>query len=192
MLDLELSNEGRGHCPACTSSDDRALEIMPETNSFRCWAAPAPAGHKCLTGDCIGLYAHIQGVGMYPAAAKLSEQFRIGGNSKEQSATTMPSRHTAPQAPAPQKVEAKPERSFDPISFAAKLAYSEEVKALGLSEDEAKSACVGFYKGHLYVPGPRRGDGVPRGWWKLVGGKLVAPASGWLPDSSNVVALRRA
>jgi hypothetical protein len=70
---------------------------------------------------------------------------------------------TVPPAQTQKRVEAKTERHFDPVGFAAKLQYSDEVKALGLTEDEAKAAYVGSYKGHVYIPGPRRGDGAPRG-----------------------------
>lgn len=179
--------KNRAPCPACQSSE-RALQYYPETNSFCCFAAPPLPGKERLGGDCIGFYAHIKGVGQYKAAKALMELFGIA------SASRKPVPSTPPQAQPEEspRVVAKPERSFDPVSFAGKLAFTDEVKALGLTEDEAKASYIGFYKGHLYLPGPRRGDGAPRGWWKLADGRLVAPVAGWLPDTSNVVALRRA
>ena len=174
----------RAACPAC-KSNDRGIEFYPETNSFCCFAAPPPPDKKHLGGDCITLYAHIKGYnGQYRAAKELQELFLAG------SSATAPA--TAPPAPTPQKVEAKPERTFDPASYAAKLQYGPEVEALGLTEDEAKASYVGVYRDQLHIPGPRRADGVPRGWWKLVDGRLVAPVGGWVADTSNVVTLRRA
>src|ERR1700733_9414937 len=70
----------RAACPACNRGGDRAIELLPETNSFRCHAADAPTGKKVLAGDCIALFAHVSGyTGMYRAAKELQEHFRMRG-----------------------------------------------------------------------------------------------------------------
>src|ERR1700733_15286401 len=71
--------DDRAACPNCQRAGDRAIELLPETNSFRCHAADAPPGKKVLAGDCIALFAHVSGyTGMYRAAKELQEHF--GGN----------------------------------------------------------------------------------------------------------------
>jgi hypothetical protein len=174
LLGVTLSKDMRATC--CGS--ERSLQIFPETNSFRCHSAQ-------LSGDCISFYAHIKGFeGMYKAARELSELFRVSGI-----VPTVPDKATVPSTP-PQK---KPERGkqpapFDPTAFATKLSFSDEVKALA-NERDAANFRVGVYRGHLYIPAIYP-SGAIAGWWKLVDGKLVPPEK-WLPDTSNIVPLRR-
>src|SRR5579863_3471013 len=75
MLAVRLKGN-RAACPACKSGSSNSLELLPETNSFRCHAAEPRPGNKVLAGDCIGLYAHLRGYsGMYRAAKELQEHF---------------------------------------------------------------------------------------------------------------------
>lgn len=120
-LMLKRSNkELRAACPSCNSSDERTLAVMPETNSFRCYAAN-------LSGDCIALYAHLKGYqGMYRAAKELNEHFLLT---------------VAPPAPKPEKQESK---GFDARAFAERLTYSEEVEKLGITKETAARFGIGF------------------------------------------------
>jgi hypothetical protein len=160
--------KNRAPCPACNSTSERGLELMPETNSFRCWSAPHKPEHKCLAGDCISLYAHV-------ATA---------------SRTTAPVTSPQTQRAEPTAPPSKPERAFDPAAFAAKLTYTDEVMQLGFSRDDADAFGIGFYRGHVYFP-TRHASGQIAGWCALIDGRLKLPPR-WIPDTSNVVALRRA
>lgn len=189
-LGIKISND-RAHCPTCES--DRALEFMPETNTFRCWkAAPRDPSHKCLSGDCINLYQHIKGLdGPYPAAKALWEQF-LSGNVRN----VHPDRDTVP-ATSPQKTESRTEKSqpapkplapFDAEKFGKTLAYDDQVQELGISEENAALYRIGTKRGKLYIPicPP---DVVPVCWAELQDGKIKLPDK-WLP-AANVVRFKK-
>jgi hypothetical protein len=190
-LSLTLKRGGkdlRTKCPACKTEDERSLAIMPETNSFRCYAAG-------ISGDCIALYAHVLGTGMYKAAKALTEQF-------QGTVRTVPDRDTAPSAPpqkpgvsAPASSAAPPPKSgagsFDPTAFAAKLIYSDEVEALGISEEDAERLQIGYHPQRklVYVP-VRNPDGSISGFIGIKDASAVKMPPQWI--GSNVVKLRRA
>lgn len=192
-LGLDLTRDLRSPCPVC-QSQDRAIEFIEDTNTFRCWAAPPPPGKKVLGGDCITLYAHVKGFqGSYRAAKELSEIFGVGGPVTRTSsiAKHVPKKGTAP--PAREKATTTRETTrtpFDPAAFAEKLEYSSEVGALGYTEQEAADFGIGQYRNVVYKAA-RYASGVTAGYWKHVDGKWAAPKQ-WLPDASNVVQLKRA
>jgi hypothetical protein len=100
----------------------------------------------------------------------------------------------APAATVPQKTEARkqlapPSKAFDPVAFAAKLVFSEEVKALGLNEEDAERFGVGFYRGKVYLP-MRDANGFVAGFVGYANGELKMPPQ-WLPSPTNVVPIRR-
>jgi DNA primase len=130
--------ELRAACPRCESEDARALQILPETNSYRCYAAG-------ISGDCISLHAHIKGVGMYQAAKALQEHFRTAAAGGEPATTpTRPVGGTAAKAqPASTKLPA-PERAFDPEEYAAKLQYTDAIEALGITKEDAQTLGIGY------------------------------------------------
>ena len=146
-LSFTLKNgELRAACPACGRGGDRAIELKPETNTFICYVAPPPPGNKHLSGDCIALYAHINGYnGMYRAAKELSEHF----SAPAAAGRTAPS--TAPQKPDGRKQPASASKEFDPAAFASKLTYTDEVSALGITEEDATRLGIGFTRGKVYI-----------------------------------------
>ena len=94
---LRVKDE-RAACPNCKRAGDRAIELLPETNSFRCHAADAPPGKKVLAGDCIALYAHVCGyAGMYRAAKELQEHF---GSARRTAPATTPQKGNRSHPPA--------------------------------------------------------------------------------------------
>ena len=156
LLQLKVVKD-RAACPLCDS--ERAIQIFVETNSFRC--------HKAdISGDCIALYAHIEQTGMYKSALALQEHFRTAeAGGKAATAPQRPEGRPAKSQPAP----TKPERAFDPEAFAAKLAHSPEVEALGISQEDAERlgigfcAAAGFMRGRVCIP-VRNEDGSVAGY----------------------------
>jgi len=164
LLNLKVTKSGnqfRGPCPAC-KSDDRALAITPQTG----WYC-----HKAQTGgDVIAMVAHVLDLSMRDAAEWLQ--------------ATVP--QSRPDNPSPQP---KAKETFNPVAFAAKLSYSEEVAALGFDEESAERFGVGFLRGKVYIP-IRDDTGEIAGFIGYAEGELKLPPK-WLPKS-NVVALKRA
>jgi len=162
------ARELRGPCPVCNTDDDRALAIMPDTQSFRCYATRQ-------SGDVIALYAHIKGLRMYQAAKELSAQF--------------PTANAAARSTPPKKPEGRkqPTPNFDPKAFVERLAYTDEVAALGMTEEDAKRYRIGEHRKKLYLPicPP---DVAPSAWAELSQGKLKLP-SAWL--NTNVVRFKQ-
>jgi hypothetical protein len=154
---------------------------MPETNSFRCYSAGQ-------SGDCIALYAHLNGTGMYKAAKELQEQFATAT-----AARTAPA--TAPQKPERGNQPAPPSKTatFDPAAFSERLTYSDEVAALGISEKDAATLGIGFHAGAGLMRGRvcfpiRNTDGSVAGFVGAVGTDLKVPKQ-W--NTSNVTAFKR-
>jgi hypothetical protein len=169
----------RATCPACET--DRALQFFHETNSFQCHAA----GETQKT-DCISLYAHVKGVGMYPAAKALSELFATPTGARQQLSTTPPQKPAGgrqPAAPAPPQ-EAP---AFDPQKFLARLEFTEQVEELGISEDDAAALGIGYTRNKMWLA-LRYDDGTIAGFAEVTGAKL--PKN--LLPRSNVVKLRSA
>lgn len=197
QLTLKRSNkELRGQCPVCNSNDERALAIMPETNSFRCYAAQ-------VSGDVIALVAHVEGIRMYAAATKLQEQFRTPEGDGKVTAPT-PTPQKKPQAASSQPAESglarhssvqkppKVDRPFDPDQYAAKLQYTDEISALGITEEDAARlgigyAATGFHRGSVVIA-IRNPDGTIAGFAGVKDGELKLPTK-WL--AAKVVEFKR-
>lgn len=171
ILKLKLHPEKgklRGQCPAC-QGDDRALVITPERGLFHCFTASEG-------GSCLDLVMHVTGVDLREAADFLVPHTRVD--------------HSSPQPKAEEKKvrrdEPKKEVPFDPTSFAEKLGYSDDVKSLGISEDEAKALAVGQHRGKVYAA-MRYESGAVAGFLCVQDGKLKLPKN-LLPDATpNVV-----
>src|SRR5437879_6337739 len=73
MLGLKMAGKDqlRSGCPSCRAGGDRALAVNLTKGSFYCFA-------KGSGGDCIGLVAHIRGIGQREAAQEIAEHFRVG------------------------------------------------------------------------------------------------------------------
>jgi hypothetical protein len=94
----------------------------------------------------------------------------------------------AHNSPAPEQTKAaatKNETAFDPVAFASKLQYTEQVDQLGLTEAAAKDFSIGFYRGQVYIL-IRHSDGSISGFVGYAEGQLKLPPK-WLPATSNVV-----
>jgi len=185
----------RAQCPACQTEDPRSLQVYPDTNSFSCWAAK-------VSGDVISLWAHIHGYqGMYRAACEVEDMFLSVPGHVEQVREV--SRGTAPQkpgdtgspaltaSPAPKKGQ-ESAAPFDPDAYASKLTYTDEVKALGLSEADAATfqigyATTGFHRGAVVFP-IRHPSGEIAGFAGFKDGQFKFPRQ-YLPP--KVVPLRR-
>jgi hypothetical protein len=67
---------------------------------------------------------------------------------------------SAHNSPAPEQKKAaatKKETAFDPVAFASKLQYAEQVEQLGFTEAAAKDFSIGFYRGQVH-PNPPLGQ----------------------------------
>jgi hypothetical protein len=49
------------------------------------------------------------------------------------------------QKPEGRKQPASPSKEFDPVAFAAKLVFNEEVEALGLTEEDTTKLGIGWH-----------------------------------------------
>lgn len=174
LLGLMLKKEGsqlRMPCPAC-SGEARTLALTPQRNLFYCFAAKKG-------GDCVELVQHITGLDFQEALQFLSPAPLAR---ESYSSPIPPAKDNSAQRDTPAKRE-----PFDPASFADKLAYDDQVAALGLSEPVAREHRIGTRRGKLYIPlcPP---DVTPVGYVEVHEGKLKLPDK-WL--SPNVVQMRR-
>jgi len=187
LLNLEVHQEKtqlRGPCPACQHDDPRILALTPGKNLFFCRAAETG-------GSVIDLAAHILGVKFHDAAEWLQETMP---HTRDDHSAPSPARQEPPAA-AKAKGGDKTAPPFDPAAFGAKLTYSDEVAALGYTEEDAERFSIGFYKGNVYRP-LRYPNGTIshfEGYDPKTGKIKVPDPKRWLPDvPSNVVKLKRA
>lgn len=159
----------RGPCPACGDEDPRILALTPSRQLFFCFSAK-------VGGDCIALVQHITGLDVKDAAEYL-----------------VPHTREVPTAPPAQRQEARKEAKkevvFDPAAFAAKLTFTDEVAALGLTEADAIRLGIGVTRGKLYIA-LRDEFGFTAGFVSFADGVLKMPPR-FLPNPS-VVKLKRA
>lgn len=148
ILRLDLKERPNGElrtaCPACKSSDANSLAIMPATRSFRCYSAQK-------SGDCTSLYAHIKGYegisrGQFRAADELEELFGDATAPRTAPSTTpqKPERRTAEPSAQPAPASARAWTQEDAQAYAAKLAYTDEIAASGISEEDARAIGIGI------------------------------------------------
>jgi hypothetical protein len=194
MLNLETRRSGtqlRSPCPV--HGGDRSLAISPQVRSRRGSLGVFFCQEAKEGGDRIGLVAHCMELGQQDAAYFIEQQFGTGTvdtgtvNStvrKDRAHSTVPQNQTR----EPTRGQA-PERKFDPAAFQAKLQFTDEVRALGFSQEDAEAFGIGFYRGQVYLP-VRHPSGAISGFIGWSEGKLKLPPS-WLPDTSNVVQLHK-
>lgn len=157
FLDLQMKKTGnafRGKCPACNSSNDRALVITPSKGAYYCFA-------EQKGGDCLSLVSHVKNIGVRQAAQEIADHF---GLNEKQGAKSTP----VPQEPESSKPtvsqaakESDPTAttSLKPLTY---LVYEHEtVQALGLDPKAAENLGVGF---------------APKG---LMRGRIVFPIYGY-------------
>lgn len=184
-LGLTLKQEGsqfRTSCPACKSGGDRAIVLTPAKGLFYCFSAKKG-------GDCIALAAHVMGVGNNDAANFLADQLGTVPVPDRDTVLVSKERATAPQKPEGRKQPAS-SHVFDPVKFAASLAYTENISALGVSEADANLMAIGEKRGKIYVP-VRWPSGSIAGWQYTDETGVHFPKT-WLPDTApNVVRFKR-
>jgi DNA primase len=147
LLKLTLKKSGaqfRAACPACRNDDERTIVLTPARGLFYCFDAK-------VGGDCLALVQHITGLEVQEAAQFLAPQ--------EATVPPAPTRRVEKQ----EKSATKKDVAFDPVKFAASLAYSENVAALGISEADAETMAIGEKRGKVYVP-VRWPSGSIAGW----------------------------
>lgn len=192
MLPVKWEREGgqlRASCPV--HGGERSLIVTPSKGLFTCKTAPAEPSGKQPGGDCVGLCKHVMQKSMNEAGVYLAKQIGMLGNSNSTNSSTVTVSKERATAPPEQKGGAnRPAKSeaFDPAAFAAKLVYSDEVAALGFSEEDAEHFGVGFYRGRVYAP-LRHPDGSIAAFYDYGNGALKLPQrSRWLEQSApNVV-----
>lgn len=183
LLNLKLHKSGqqlRGQCPACQTDDDRSLAITPGKGLYFCHAAQ-------VGGDCISLVAHVLDLSMRDAAEWLQDTLPATAG------TTVPQKpEGGANRPNPQRAAESPP-TFDPAAYAAKLAYNDEVRALGIAEDDAKRLSIGYanrgyLQGRVCFP-VRDEQGNICGFIGWNGTDIKVPKQ-WL-TTANVVPLKR-
>jgi DNA primase len=137
--------------------------ITPARGLFYCFDAK-------VGGDCLALVRHITGLDVQDAAAFLSPTG---------------SAHNSPALEQKKAGATKKETAFDPVAFASKLQYTEQVEQLGFTEAAAKDFSIGFYRGQVYIP-IRHSGGSISGVVGYADGQMKLPPK-WLPATSNVV-----
>jgi DNA primase len=176
LLNLTLKKSGaqlRSACPACSNDDERTIVLTPSRGPFYCFDAK-------VRGDCLALVQHITGLEVQDAAQFLAPK----------EATVPQKTETGNNRPQPKR-DTKKETAFDlfdPAAFASKLAFTDEVAELGISEEDATRLQIGFTRGKVYFP-VRYEDGSISGFIGYADGQLKMPPQ-WI--QTNVVKLKRA
>jgi DNA primase len=117
----------RSQCPTCKGAD-RELAITPAKGVFYCFNAK-------LGGDLIALVAHVTGLSQKDAAEALDEHYGV---------SILPTPEKQEQAaPSPARTQPK-QAGFNAQKFASRLAYTDEVKALGISQEVATQFGIGL------------------------------------------------
>jgi len=174
MLGLTLHLERdklRGECPACDSSNRRALVLTPSKSVWYCWGAH-------VGGSVIDLVAHIRKVDLKDAADELADHFGIG---TKRTAPTVP--------PAPQRAQER-EAGLKPLDY---LDHDHAaVEAVGFDPETARAlgigwASKGLMRGMVAVP-VRLEDGTLAGY---IGVQECRLPPKWTL-TSNVVKLKTA
>jgi len=181
FLDLRLKRSGaqfRGCCPV-HEGGDRTFVVTPDKGFF-CFQSKQG-------GDVIACVAHVRNCSQREAAEMLASHFRITGTVPEGRKGTSSKEEYSPPQPRQERAGKAPQ--FDPDAFAAKLQYTPEVEALGLSQEDAERIGVGWHpqRKAIYL-GFRNPHGSWSGWMKFSEGELVMPPS-WI--STNVVPMKR-
>lgn len=200
MLGLEIKPVGsqfRCQCPV-HGGDHRSLCVSPQVRSRRGSLGVFFCQSEKTGGDRVGLVAHIMEIGQQDAIVFLAEQLGMEAASSATVTSATVDSSQAHSAPSPSKKastsrettrQPKSEQPFNPEAFfKEKLVYSEEVAALGFSEEDAEHFQVGFHRGKVYAP-LRHPDGSIACFYDYANGTLKLPARArWLEQSApNVI-----
>lgn len=134
MLNLPAKRSGQQLRCACPvhGGDDRSLAISPHVKSRKGSEGVFYCQKAGEGGDRIALVAHCMEMGQQDAALFIQSQFGT--------VDPVPDRDTGHTVPRKNQATA-----FDPLKFASKLVWHEEVAKLGLSQDEAAQLGVGWH-----------------------------------------------
>jgi hypothetical protein len=153
MLSLSVQRNGRQLRCVCPvhGGDERTIAISPEVRSRRGSLGVFYCQKGQSGGDRISLVAHCMELGQQDAALFIAQQFgaeisteNSTGKSTGTGTVKCNSRATVPpEQKGGANRPTKTEQAFDPVAFAAKLVFSEEVAALGFSEEDAEHFGVG-------------------------------------------------
>ncbi|WP_316164996.1 MULTISPECIES: hypothetical protein [unclassified Bradyrhizobium] len=194
MLGLQThrysSRQVRCACPV-HGGDKDTLAISPHVHSRRGSEGVFYCQRAKAGGDRIGLVAHCMEIGQQDAAIFIHQQFGGGDDTvnstvstfcKDRAKATLLQEQEGRKQPAP-----KTSAGFDPEKFGKSLAYDDQVKDLGISEENATKLRIGSKRGKLFIPicPP---DVEPVCWAEFDDGKLRLPDA-WL--AGNVVRFRR-
>lgn len=185
-LNLQLRKEKkqlRGVCPACPSEDDRMLAITPSIGCFFCHDAK-------VGGSVIDLAAHILGLPLRDAAQWLEDTMPLSGSSTVPVTRTEVTPAPSPTSASSGAVPAQMLAPFDPTAYAAKLSYTDQVRDLGISEEDAARLGIGFMSTGLHrgriVFTVRHPTGEIAGFVGVLGNDLKLPQK-WIAPQGNVV-----
>ncbi len=195
MLGLNPKKERtqlRCSCPI--HGGERSLAISPDVRSKRGSLGVFFCQEAKTGGDRIGLVAHCMDIGQQDAAFFIQEQFGTGTVDGTVNSTVSKERATVPQKTEGRaNVPTKPE-GFDPAAIAAKLAYTEDVGALGISEEDAAGLGIGFHAAPGFLRGRvafpiRNGAGTIVGYigYQKGGNPPLKVPSRWHDVETNVV-----
>ncbi|AMN44713.1 hypothetical protein [Rhodoplanes sp. Z2-YC6860] len=202
MLNLSLragKTQLRCVCPV-HGGDDRTLCISPNVRSRRGSLGVFYCQAVKEGGDRIALAAHCMEMGQQDAAFFIAQQYGMDLANSETvdsgtvTSTTVSKEHaTAP--PAQQKASTSGGSTppkFDPVKFWDHCTYSDEVKSLGISEEDAARVLIGWHTRYkaLFI-GCRNPDGGISGFIRLLDPQQVKLPPQWLPQSAEIVPLRR-
>jgi DNA primase len=155
------------------------LVVTPSKQLFYCFSAG-------IGGDLISFWGHIEKCSPADSGRQIADTFGVGNRGTSAPVKTSAPVHSSPSPSKPKKAEVR--KDFDPQAFASKLAFTDEVAELGISEDDATRLQIGFTRGRVYFP-IRNEDGSVSGFIGYADGQLKMPPQ-WI--TSNVVKLKRA
>jgi hypothetical protein len=181
MLGLKVKRSGRQLRCACPvhAGDERTLAITPDVKSRRGSEGVFFCQKAQSGGDRIGLVAHCMDIGQQDAAFFIAEQ--LGAEATVEGTDTSTVTVSNSRATVPPKKEKAGANSpaFDPDAYLAKLSYSDEVKELGISEDDAKilgigTSSTGLHRGRIAIA-LRWPSGEIAGFASVEGGTVKLP-----------------
>lgn len=170
-LKLKLTPDGnafRAVCPVAENHNPRGLLITPG-KGFICFSCGE-------NGGIINLAMHVRDYKTPGQAAQfLAEQFSTSDDTVQDS--TVRKNHATPEKP-------ETKAGFDPEKFWASCVFSEEVSALGITQEDAARVLIGWHPRYkaLFL-GSRNEDGSKAGFTKVLDPKALKLPPQWVRSS---------
>lgn len=178
----------RCECPACESDNPRGLAVTKSIGSYYCHV-------EKRGGDCIGLLAHIRGIGQREAAEIIMRD--LMGNSTDTRNSTATASRRAPYSTGSRRKQPQEPKQEPAAIGLTELEYlqheHEAVQELGISPEDAEALGIGYaprgiMRGLVAVP-IRLGDGKLAGYIGLPDDPYIKLPTRW--HHINVVPLKR-